>query len=74
MDVPVIEQAKIQAHVLVPLVKALQDELNDERANALVRKVLGNIYRRLGEQRCRSDSRTLSPHRSALALIEWEHL
>jgi L-2-amino-thiazoline-4-carboxylic acid hydrolase len=50
VDVPVIEQAKIQAQVLLPLVKALQDELGHERANALVRKVLGNVYRRLGEQ------------------------
>ena len=50
MDVPVIEQAKIQAQVLVPLVKALQAELGEERANALVRKALGDVYRRLGEQ------------------------
>jgi hypothetical protein len=45
----VIEQAKIQAQVLVPLVKTLQAELGEERANALVRKALGDIYRRHGE-------------------------
>jgi hypothetical protein len=50
MDIPVIEQAKIQAQVLVPLVKALQAELGEERANALVRKALGDIYRRYGEE------------------------
>lgn len=50
MSIPVIEQAKIQAQVLVPLVKALQAELGEERANALVRKALGDVYRRLGEQ------------------------
>jgi hypothetical protein len=50
MGIPVIEQAKIQAQVLVPLVKALQAELGKERANALVRKALGDVYRRLGEQ------------------------
>jgi hypothetical protein len=50
VGIPVIEQAKIQARVLVPLVKALQAELGEERANALVRKALGNVYRRLGEQ------------------------
>jgi hypothetical protein len=50
MDIPVIEQAKIQARVLVPLVKALQLELGEERANALVRRVLGDHYRRLGEK------------------------
>ena len=50
MNIPVIERAKIQAQVLVPLVKALQAELSKERANALVRRVLGDVYRRLGEQ------------------------
>ena len=50
MSIPVIEQAKIQAQALVPLVKALQAELGAERANALVRKALGDVYRRLGEQ------------------------
>ncbi len=50
MGIAVLEQAKIQAQVLVPLVKALQAELGEERANAIVRKALGDIYRRLGEQ------------------------
>src|SRR5262249_26312238 len=50
MDVPVIEQAKIQAQVLVPLIKALQAELGEERANAIVGKALGEVFRRLGEQ------------------------
>jgi L-2-amino-thiazoline-4-carboxylic acid hydrolase len=50
VGIPVIEQVKIQARVLVPLVKALQAELGEERANALVREALGDVYRRLGEQ------------------------
>ena len=50
MDVSVIQQAKIQAQVLVPLVKALQTAFGEERANALVRKALGDIYRRYGEE------------------------
>lgn len=50
MSIPVIEQVKIQAQVLVPLVKALQGELGEERANALVREALGDVYRRLGEK------------------------
>ena len=50
MGISVIEQVKIQAQVLVPLVKALQAELGEERANALVHKTLGNIFRRVGEQ------------------------
>ena len=50
MGIPIIQQAKIQAQVLVPLVKALQAELGEERANALVRRALGEIYRRYGEE------------------------
>jgi hypothetical protein len=50
MDIPLIEQIKIQAQVLVPLVKALQAELGEDRANAIVRKALGDQYRKLGER------------------------
>jgi hypothetical protein len=50
MSISVIEQARIQAQVLVPLVKALQVELGEARANALVRKTLGDLYRRFGEE------------------------
>jgi hypothetical protein len=50
MSIPVLEQAKIQAQVLVPLIKALQAELGEERANALVRRALGDTYRRFGEE------------------------
>ena len=50
MSISIIERAKIQAQVLVPLVKVLQAELGEERAIALVRKALGDIYRRLGEE------------------------
>jgi len=50
MDIPLIEQVKIQAQALVPLVKALQAELGEELANAIVRKALGNLYRRYGEK------------------------
>ncbi|MCK1741122.1 L-2-amino-thiazoline-4-carboxylic acid hydrolase [Bradyrhizobium sp. 139] len=50
MSVSVIEQAKIQAQVLVPLVKALQAELGEARANTLVRKTLGDLYRGFGEE------------------------
>jgi hypothetical protein len=50
VSVSVIQQAKIQAQVLVPLVKTLQAELGEERANALVRKALSDTYRRHGEE------------------------
>lgn len=49
MGITVIEQAKIQAQVLVPLIKAMQAELGEARANSLVRKALGETYRRHGE-------------------------
>jgi predicted ArsR family transcriptional regulator len=58
MRIPVIEQAKIQAQVLIPLIKTLQAELGEERANALVLKALGEHYRRLGEQWRRSKGGT----------------
>jgi hypothetical protein len=50
MSVSVIEQAKIQAQVLLPLVKTLQAELGEARANALVRRALSDLYRRYGEE------------------------
>ena len=50
MSIPVIQQAKIQAQVLVPLIKALQAELGEARANTLVRNALGDTYRRFGEE------------------------
>jgi hypothetical protein len=50
MDIPLIEQVRIQAQVLVPLVKALQAELGEERANAIVRTALVDLYRKYGEK------------------------
>jgi hypothetical protein len=50
MDIPLIERVKIQAQVLIPLVKTLQAELGEERANALVRGALGDLYRKFGEK------------------------
>jgi hypothetical protein len=49
LSVSVLEQAKIQAQILIPLVKALQAELGEARANAIVRKALGDTYRGFGE-------------------------
>ena len=49
MDIPMIERAKIQARILVPLVRTLQAELGEARANELVRKALGDWLRGLGE-------------------------
>ena len=49
MDIPQLEQVKIQAQVLVPLVKALRAELGEERADGIVRKALRDLYRKYGE-------------------------
>jgi hypothetical protein len=49
VSVSVVEQARIQAQVLVPLVKALQAELGEARANAIVRGALRDLYRGYGE-------------------------
>jgi len=49
VSVSVIEQARIQAQVLVPVVKALQAELGEARANAIVRGALRDLYRGYGE-------------------------
>src|SRR5215468_2190681 len=58
MTVSVIEQAKIQAQLLIPLIKALQAELGEARANALVRKALGDVFRRYGEEFWRAKNET----------------
>jgi hypothetical protein len=50
MNATVLERTKIQAQVLVPLVKALQAELGAARANALVRKTIGDLYRGYSEE------------------------
>ena len=49
-NIPFIEQVKIQAQVLVPLLKTLQTELGEQRANQLVRKALGDSMRKAAEQ------------------------
>jgi hypothetical protein len=58
LSTTVIERAKIQAQVLVPLVKALQAELGAARANALVRKTLADLYRGYSEEFARTKNET----------------
>lgn len=50
MDIPLIEKVRIQAQVLIPLVKALQAELGTEKANEIVRRTLGEQFRKHGEK------------------------
>jgi hypothetical protein len=71
VGIALIERIKIQAQVLVPLVKALQAELGEERANALVRKTLGNIFSRLGEQWWQSKQSTHVAENMASAFASW---
>jgi hypothetical protein len=49
MDIPLIEQVKLQARILVPLLRTLRAELGDARANELVSKALGDYFRQRGE-------------------------
>ena len=58
MTVSVIEQVKIQAQVLVPLVKALQAELGEARANEIVRGALRDLFRGYGETFWRAKNET----------------
>ena len=46
-ELSLLDKAKIQAQVLVPLVRALRSELGKDRADALVRKALGDWSRRM---------------------------
>lgn len=61
MDISILQKVKIQAQVLVPLVKTLQAELGEDKANDLVRRALSDLYRSFGEQWWKSiDGHTLS--------------
>lgn len=70
MDIPLIEQIKIQARALVPLIRAMQAELGEERANALVRKAIGEQYRQLGEAWWRAQ-RGEAPADKLASSFEW---
>ena len=50
MGIPPIEQVKIHAKVLIPLIKALRSELGEERADATARKALEDFYRKAGDR------------------------
>ncbi len=48
-SIPHIEQVKIQARVLIPVVKAMQAELGEERAQEVVRSALDEVARQNGQ-------------------------
>lgn len=50
MPLSLLDQIKLQSQILIPLVKTLQSELGEDRANATIRKALGDLYRKYGEK------------------------
>jgi L-2-amino-thiazoline-4-carboxylic acid hydrolase len=58
LTISVLEQARIQAQLLIPLIKALRAELGEGRANALVRNALGEVFRHYGEEFWRAKNET----------------
>ena len=46
-DLSFLDKAKIQAQVLVPVVRALRAEMGKEKADALVKKALGDWSRQM---------------------------
>jgi hypothetical protein len=49
-DVPLIDRVKIQAEVLVPLIKGMEKELGKERAHELVKSAVGDFYRDMSKR------------------------
>jgi hypothetical protein len=49
-DIPLIDRVRIQAEVLVPLIRALRDELGPERVQEIVRRTLAPMFRAAGER------------------------
>lgn len=49
-DLPLIDRVRIQAEVLVPLVRTLRAELGEARTYDLLRRTLGPMFREAGER------------------------
>ena len=45
-----LEQRKVEARVLVPIIQAFEKEFGKERAHAIVRKVVADLARKTGEE------------------------
>lgn len=50
MDIPLIEQIRIRAQVLVPLLRAFQNEIGSDRTNEIVRKALRSYAHKVGQE------------------------
>lgn len=49
MDVPFLDQVKIQAQVLVPILKEFQKELGKKKVNEIVTTAIAPLYRQFGK-------------------------
>lgn len=58
-----LERTKVQAEVLVPLIRAMEEEFGRERAHRLVRQALGG--------RIRESVRAATAPRGARSTVEW---
>ena len=62
-ELTLLERTKVQAEVLVPLVRAMEDEIGREQAHRLVRQALGD--------QVRESIRTSTPSRASRDTVEW---
>lgn len=69
-EIPLLEQVRLQAQVLVPLVKTLRAELGEEKADALVRTALGALYRSYGEKWARAQGKGADVGETGAAAFE----
>jgi hypothetical protein len=61
MDLPLLERRRIEAGVLVPLIRAFQAEFGEERVNAIAARTIREIARAQGQaERERSGARSLT--------------
>lgn len=49
-DIPLIDRVRIQAEVLVPLVRELRAELGEPPADEVLRRTLGPMFREIGRR------------------------
>lgn len=49
-DIPLIDRVRIQAEVLVPVMRELRAELGEQRANEVLRRALSPMFREIGRR------------------------
>jgi hypothetical protein len=63
LELTLLERTKVQAEVLIPLVRAMEEEIGRERAHRLVRRALGD--------QVRESIRTATPSGGSRDTVEW---